>query len=350
MKKRPRHILASLFVLSLSTATGCTPPHISNQYFTGKSSAGKKVRSSPKSDLKFITFGPQQTRTAPSATLTDIVSHLPSSYGNTYYDSNLVTWGHETTHGINAHVRNNFNTTGRKANAFYVLNDRAVVVAEPRIVKSQVGPYVPTGLRASQFSLYIEGQPAWDAQPLYILDEFNAYTNGAVVAIDLHKNNLWTYGQQDVLAGIVEFVSYSLALGRAVKEKDSEYFQTYPQFAAYLGFAIERAMATYQSGKDIPEFKQAAQEELLKKLQTGDDGKELRAFAEDLFGRDWVDRVLLGSTIAPPTDTDLKSDEDKDDDSDGVPNRLDKCPDTVSGKKVWTYGDWIGCGEGEERS
>ena len=352
MKVRPSHLMASLFVLSLSTATGCYRPHISHQYLTGKEASDRtKVKSSPASTLKFITFGPQQVKTAPSAALTDIVSHLPASYGNTYYDSNLVTWGHETSHGINAHVRNNFNTTGRNANAFYVLGDRAVVVAEPNIIKRQVGAYVPTGLRASRYSLYIEGQSAWDAQPLYILDEFNAYTNGAAVALDLHKNDLWTYGQQDVLAGMIEFVSYSLALGLAVEEKDSEYFQTYPQFAAYLGFAIERALTTYRAGSAIPDFKQAKQEELLQLLQTGDDGKELRAFAVRLYGQEWVDRVLLASTGAPLADTnDKPKDDDKDDDSDGVANRLDKCPNTVSGNKVWTYGDWIGCGEGEERS
>lgn len=351
MKVHRPYVLTSLCALSIVTALACNKANSGNQSLTGKAGNMPNVSSNPSSDLKFLTFGPQQNKTAPGVALTDIVSHLPASYGNTYYDSNLVTWGHETSHGISAHLRNNFNTTGRNANAFYVMGDQAVVVAEPKILKRQVGPYVPATLRGSRYSLYIEGQAAWDGQPLYILDEFNAYTNGAAVAVDLQKNDLWTYGKQDVLSGMVEFVSYSLALGRAVEAKDSEYFQTYPQFAAFLGYAIERAMTTYRAGSHIPDFQFTKQDELLLTLQTGDEGNDLRSFAANLYGQDWVDRVLLASTNATPAESDEKVKKDDDDnDSDGIVNRLDKCPHSATGKKVWTYGDWIGCGEGEERS
>ena len=254
MKVHHPNVLTSLCALTLITALACNKAHTGNQNLTGQAGNAPRVSSNPDTDLKFLSFGPQQDKTATGAALTDIVSHLPSSYGNTFYNSDLVTWGHETSHGISAHVRNNFNTTGRNANAFYVMGDQAVVVAEPRILKRQVGAYVPVGFRGSRYSLYIAGQAAWDGQPLYILDEFNAYTNGAAVALNLHKDNLWTYGKQDVLAGLVEFVGYSLALGRAVEANESEYFQTYPQFAAFLGYAIERAMTTYRAGSQIPDF------------------------------------------------------------------------------------------------
>jgi hypothetical protein len=334
--------------LACTAGSGCSKANHGNQNLTGNSARNPPAGHSTASELKFLDYGPQQPKTAPGTILTDIVSHLPASYGNTYYDSNLVTWGHETSHGISAHLRNNFNTTGRNANAFYVLGDRAVIVAEPKIIKRQVGAYVPSILRASRFSLYIEGQPAWDAQPLYILDEMNAYTNGAAVALNLQQNDLWTYGRQDVLTGMIEFVSYSLALGRAVEVNDSEYFQTYPQFTVYLGFAIERAMTTYWAGRQIPEFQNDKQEELLKSLREANEAKELRDFAIGVYGQVWVDRVLLQNE--PPGEVAAQFESDKDDDGDGVFDRLDKCPKTETGKKVWTYGDWIGCGEGEERS
>src|SRR3954462_1950956 len=48
------------------------------------------------------TFGSTSYGTA----LIDIGRHLPASYGTQYWDSDAITAGHETTHGIQAHLRN----------------------------------------------------------------------------------------------------------------------------------------------------------------------------------------------------------------------------------------------------
>lgn len=305
----------------------------------------------PGAGLKLIAFGPQQIRNAPGKALTDVVSHLPASYGNTYYDSDVVTWGHETSHGINAHLRNNFNTTGRKANGFYLLEDKAAVVAEPKILKNSVAEFIPLELRGSLFALYVTGQTTWDDTPLYLMDEFNAYINGAAVAIDLRAQGLWTYGQRDSLAGMLEFVSYSLALGMAVQKNDPEYFVTYPQFSELLAYEIDRAMNLYRQGSDIPEFQSAAQDQVFLVLTQSVQAAHLREFALRLYGSEWTNRVLLTSpreSAATASSSDHQV-TDADDDLDTIVNRLDKCPSSPAGQKVWLYGDWIGCAEGEQR-
>ena len=38
--------------------------------------------------------------------LTDIADHLPAQYGDQYWDADAITAGHETSHGIHAHLRN----------------------------------------------------------------------------------------------------------------------------------------------------------------------------------------------------------------------------------------------------
>ena len=92
--------------------------------------------SGPGSGVQFTSFPKQKNISDPGtwgSVLYDIESHLPTSYGSTYRDNDRVTWGHETTHGINSHLRNYFNKTGKKANGFYVLNGQGVIIPEPNM-------------------------------------------------------------------------------------------------------------------------------------------------------------------------------------------------------------------------
>lgn len=342
-----RSIIVSIVLTGISCSENTSDQSLNDNQLRWPGFSG-----APGAGLKQIDFGPQQIRNAPGSALTDIVSHLPASYGNTYYDSDVVTWGHETSHGIHAHLRNNFNTTGRKANAFYLMHDKAAVIAEPKILKRRVAEFVPLELRGTRFDLYVTGQSTWDDTPLYLLDEFNAYINGAEVAIDLHNSNLWTYGQRDALVGMIEFVSYSLALGMAVQKNDPEYFVSYPQFSEFLAFEIERAMALFRQGVEIPAFQSEGQEKIFLTLTKDLPAAPLREFALRLYGSEWTNRVLL-APLSSPTETDIIPDSqnnDADDDLDGIANRLDKCPLSPAGQKVWIYGDWIGCAEGEQRN
>lgn len=248
----------------------------------------------PAGDVAWTSWGAQHTRThaAWGSALTDIVQHLPLSYGNTYADSDLVTYGHETTHGINSHARNNLNRTGRRANAFYCMNDRVALVVEPAIRKSQVAPYIPASLRGSRFGLYVTGSSSWDDTPLYLWDEWVAYTNGSEVALALHGAGLWRYGWRDAVAGTLEFTAYALAVGAAVEALDPNYFQNNPQFRAFLAWNARRAMDLYRRGAVIESFRWATQDNLHRALRDSPDAEALRAFARRTFGRAWAAEVL----------------------------------------------------------
>jgi hypothetical protein len=246
------------------------------------------------SDPMFISWPSQHTRSnsAWGAELTDIIRHLPLSYGDTYADADLVTYGHETTHGINSHLRNYRNTTGRRANGFYVMNDRGVIVVEPNIRKSAVAAYVPASLRGSRFALYVQGSSDWDDRPLYLFDEWIAYTNGSEVGVGLARAGLWRYGWRDAVAGTLEFVVYAMAVGMAVEAGDPAYFRSDTQFRALIQWNTRRAMALYREGAASPHFRWDTQDNYWRALKTSPDAEALRTFVRRTFGRAWAAEVL----------------------------------------------------------
>jgi thiol-disulfide isomerase/thioredoxin len=136
-------------------------------------------------------------------TLSDIDGQLQA--GHIYRDADLVTWAHETTHGINSRIRQEFQSPG--VNAFYVTGGRALVLREPAFRKRDVAGIVPDRLRGRIFGLYMAGQGEWDECPLYILDEWVAYTNGAVVALELQRDGL-----KSELEHSVEMTGYACAV------------------------------------------------------------------------------------------------------------------------------------------
>lgn len=223
--------------------------------------------------------------------LTDIETHLPGSYGTTYRDSDYVTWGHETTHGINSHIRNNFNTTGKKANGFYLLENRGLVLVEPNITKSQVAPYIPQSLREFRYSTYITGQTDWDDTPLYVWDEWVSYTNAAVVGVNRVEEGKWTEGWRDQ-SGNIEFVVYGIATGMAVKAKDPGYFNGYPQFREFLGWHAQRSMALYHKAQAMTQFASDNSAQYYEKMKTSSDAESWRQFVRETYGAAWTQNVF----------------------------------------------------------
>ncbi len=382
--------------IALGLATACGPQDRLKSDLTDDTH-WPTLASSPGTGLKTFTWAKQQNATATGSVLTDIVSHLPASFGNTYYDADKITWGHETSHGISAHLRDAKNDTGRKANAFYVLNDKAAIVIEPSMSKTGVAAYVPASLRGDRFSTYVAGQSAWNDTPLYLLDEMNAYVNGGAVGVDLVKNGLWVGEARDAVAGQIEFTAYALALGMAVRQHDPEYFASYPQFSEFLAFTIERSMRIFRVGAEMAPFKRDEQLEYFERLRTSADAAPLRWFASRLFGAAWTQDVLLAPLAAteltepargsqparprrpaeptpaeptpaepaepsepdepseptPPEPTPVEptptDPSEIDSDGDGIMDDQDLCSNTPAGARVWTYGAWIGCSGGQQR-
>ena len=226
--------------------------------------------------------------------LTDIIRHLPTSYG-TQYDTpdDRITWAHEVTHGINSHLRNYLNVTGKKANGFYLMKDRFTLVVEPTaVLLANVGPVVPASLRGSRYQTYLVDQVSgWNDMPTYVFDEWVAYTNGSEVGVELATSGSWTTWR-DGVAGTLEFTIYALALGLAVETLDPTYFKGYANFREFLAWNTERAMNLYRAGAVLPVFTWATQDALYAAWKTSPDAAALRNFARRTFGGAYCTKVL----------------------------------------------------------
>ena len=247
----------------------------------------------PEAGLKFIHWPSQQRRSDRrwGPVLTDIVNHLPARYGNTYFDSDLVTTGHETTHGINSHLRNHKNDSGRRANGFYVLRDRGVIIPEPPVRKSAAARFVPVSLREMRYKTYVTGSQSWDDTPLYLFDEWVAYTNGNLVALDRYKQGIWKEGWRDTFGG-VEFTVYVFALAQGIEAQRPGYLQSAPQLKAFLAWNARRTMEAYHAMKNLEPFRWPKLDTYLQRIRTAPDAEGLRAFVRQLYGPAWAKQVM----------------------------------------------------------
>jgi hypothetical protein len=173
--------------------------------------------------------------------LGDILDHADSSYGG----SDLVTEAHESTHLINNQIRQI--SIRPNCNGFYCLNDRAILLKEPNFKKSQIIPFIPDEYKGNDllYKLYIMGQPAWEDQPLYVLDEYVAYLNGTICGLELAEQGKSLGNQKQTVKGIVWFSKYAAALWEAVLQLDPDYEDKYRlrDFLKWLKFQTDMLVA-----------------------------------------------------------------------------------------------------------
>ena len=91
---------------------------------------------SPGDGVLWTNFLPQKSKTDPlwGEFLTDLETHLPAQYGTKFQSEDRVIHAHETTHGINAHLRNLLAGNDRCLPGFYVGANRAALIQEPACV------------------------------------------------------------------------------------------------------------------------------------------------------------------------------------------------------------------------
>jgi hypothetical protein len=223
--------------------------------------------------------------------LTDIARHIPSQYGDTYWFDEPITAGHETTHGIQAHLRN-YEAPSYDHNALYVLGHKVAFIAEPNMRKSDIKPHVVSALRGPRYDLYLEQQTAWDDTPLYIFDEWTAYINGAEVGVGQVQAGLYTGQWTDAVMGPLEFTAYAIATAKAIKQKDPAYYASNMQFRCFTAWNIKRAMNLYEAGRAMPQFEWTMQEQYASKLRTMPDAEPLREIARELWTAEWTLAIL----------------------------------------------------------
>ena len=247
------------------------------------------------SNVPFFKYPVQRSnRKNHGARFADYETHCPPRFGTQYWDSDPMTHAHETTHGINSDIRNNYNRTGRKANGFYCGNDRGLVLVEPNIRIAQACAYVPNSLKGMRYNLYmVQQRSGWDDCPLYIFDELTAYTNGGEVGVDMAKSGTLNKNC-DGVRGALEFTVYSTAIAMAIAAYDKQYFESYKPFRAFLKWSLTRAMTVHYAGRNLPQFSGYNQVQYLESLRSGPEAENMRAFLKKACGEDWFNKVIMG--------------------------------------------------------
>lgn len=249
----------------------------------------KPQSSKPGDQTVWFEFLPLKKLSDPSwgAFLTDIENHLPEKMGTTYRDTNKITWSHETTHGIQSHLNNTYRPQGDTARSygFYVGNNKAVMIPQPKIRISNVAEMVPQSMRKGRYQLYLVSQAgAWNADPLYLFDEWNAYVNGAATGLEVGEN-----GKTDFMFACIEFNVYAIYTCMATKSLDTTYDSK--QLFEFAAWNSKRCMEIYQTGykKEIFNWDN---HKYLNELQTGNDAKAMRQFVIATWGAAWAEEVF----------------------------------------------------------
>ena len=233
---------------------------------------------------EFVEYKPQGNWEKGTDFYADVLNH---SKRKPHYFGDRDTDSHENTHVIDSDITNAHNIANgfkKKATAFYVGKDRAVVVQIPNFKVLDVAPFVPGKLKGSRFRLYLNQQPiqqpTLNDDPLYIWTEWNGYVNGSTVTVeDAEAGKIKGLGSDTVYSN-PEFLVYSLAVGLACKKHDPAYYKANDQFKRFLVWQAKRSMEVYRRGYKFKEF--AWNLDYIKELKEGDDGKVFREYMVEL--------------------------------------------------------------------
>lgn len=231
----------------------------------------------------FKNWGIVKNRINETSFYADIMNHASTPI--TGYDRG--TNAHETTHQINAQIRNSL---GTNYNAFYVGNNKSFAAIEPSIRKGQVAEFIPNSLRFVRFNLYVSGQTEWDKQPLYLIDEWISYLNGSKVDIEDLENKRYSEGWQDSVSGPLEFSIYCVALAMTIEKYDPSYWNSEKgqELKRFINWGLKESETIYFKGYKSKEFIWDKQEELLSNLQNSPEGKKIRDFISLHFSNVWL--------------------------------------------------------------
>jgi len=114
-----------------------------------------------------------------AARIRDLESRMPTWHS--FRSNQIVTWAHETTHGLNSRIRNSLRSP--RTNAFYIYDGVAITATEPDFHITDFAANVPWNLRGRIYKMYVNNR-SWNDRPLYLFDEWCAYQNGSIVALE----------------------------------------------------------------------------------------------------------------------------------------------------------------------
>lgn len=151
------------------------------------------------------------------------------------------------------------------------MNNRAILLTEPKTTLAQVAELVPRSLRGEVYSLYlIQMRSYWDRQPSYVFDEWVAYTNGSEA-----RRRLGIQERGETVRYMLEFVVYSACVAKATNDD---------RLRPFLQYQTERSIAILKVSTVPTNY--------LNTLRTAPDAEDLRNFMRGYFGKAWT-RITL---------------------------------------------------------
>jgi len=182
-----------------------------------------------------------------SSLLNDMINHT-RGWEQMMVRGSMSSSCHECSHAASAEIRNKEKV---KSNGFYLFNDLAYVCPEPKIRKSDAASFIHSQLRGPRYKTYITGQTAWDDQPLYIMDEWNAYIAGAECAVEIGKKGIMENKGTDISSGPIEFLIYSCGLLLAIQKKNPQFFEEQADFMEFFNYQYKRSITAAESASAL---------------------------------------------------------------------------------------------------
>lgn len=228
-----------------------------------------------------------------SKPLTDVVNHLPNNdkynaaYDKYIKDYDFVTSAHEWTHFINEYLSMK---SGAGVSGYYLLNDKYVTLEDPEKMKGII-PYVPLNLRGDLYDVYfVQNGSNSRVNPLYLFDEWTAYTNDVIVAVDQLENKLplnpfTPDATQPRTAGnVLEFTFYGIAVAMAVEESDPGYYKSDEgkKLVKFVKWNAERSIDIFNKAVKFKELNQNDErvKNFINEFKTSTNTQKMREWAE----------------------------------------------------------------------
>lgn len=220
----------------------------------------------------------------------DVMSHLPESFGNSYYDDDRLVWTMKTAGGLSLHLRTITASRG-STNCVYLLQSRFVCMLESAVKKSSLTGYIPSTLRGPLYTSLVTGSADWNDKPTYLIDMWHRYLLTARVGTDLVSKNLWLASEKRrVLSDLIEAMILGTSLVFAIEDLDPSYAASpkYAELKVLIGYMMQETGKTFKSGRLMPAFGSSEQDILVDKLLNSTETAALRARIEKTFGAEWA--------------------------------------------------------------
>ena len=222
---------------------------------------------------RWVTYEPLKNSPEYGPVVTDIERHLPAKHG--FRDSDKITWTHEGTHGIAGQLRSKYRQPG-----FYLLEDRAFTLKQPKTTIAAVARKVPQSFRNIAYKNYcVDARPWWNTEPSYLIDEAVAYLNGSFarkeLGIESRSETLIHLVDMMVCSTCIAYTTCGVNCGADCGDEDLK---------TLLRYLWEDTLLLV--GKDYPS---------VVTLRTDADSADLYKWMKTYFGAAWVQLHFEGN-------------------------------------------------------